>query len=156
MVWRTRSINRVQTISNQISWLMFYKVGCAAESFSKALLSRCPYSTKYRNLLPHQYRNMMKNRKGKVRIILIRCQIFGINCKKCHLSSISAFPASKRRLKHHLFERLPRCILTIQWHHTLWCHTTHHPVTSHFVMSHTTHYPVTSHFVMSHHSQVSL
>ena len=44
----------------------------------------------------------------------------------CHLSSISALPAFRKRLKHHLFFKcFPRYFLSIHWHHALWCHHIH-------------------------------
>ena len=44
----------------------------------------------------------------------------------CHLSSISALPAFRKRLKHHLFSTaFPGISSSIHWHHALCCHHIH-------------------------------
>ena len=87
------------------------------------------------NKLNHRFGNMHSSRKTAMAssksFSSVTSDIWNSKLP-CHLSSIFAHPAFKKRLKHHLFfECLPRYFLSIHWHHALWCHHHIHECKSH-------------------------
>ena len=77
-------------------------------AFPAAILSCCPCPTVCAHAITAIFlflvnkHSLTKNRNGKVQVVLIRC-LGHLEWVAIHLSSISALPAFRKRLKHHLF-----------------------------------------------------